>query len=164
MYRKEGGAFPDPLLNLTWDYIYPDDPDPEEMAKEMNGRALTDLKDPSGQTLVKAGQQLSGFAQLRDDGSTMSGCWIFSGSYTQEGNQMARRDASDPREAGIARTGPGRGRPIAASSTTAPAPIRRANHGTRRNQSSSGTAPNGSALTCRTTLPPRRPRTSAPSS
>ncbi len=102
MYRKDGGAFPDPLLNLTWDYINPVDPDPEEMSKEMNGRALTDLKDASGQTLVKAGQQLSGFAQLRDDGSTMSGCWIFSGSYTEQGNQMARRDASDPREAGIA--------------------------------------------------------------
>ena len=101
-YRKDGGAFPDPLLNLTWDYINPVDPDPEEMAKEMNGRALTDLKDAKGQTLVKAGQQLSGFAQLRDDGSTMSGCWIFSGSYTEQGNQMARRDASDPREAGIA--------------------------------------------------------------
>jgi formate dehydrogenase major subunit len=102
MYRKDGGAFPDPLLNLTWDYIDPVDPDPEEMAKEMNGRALTDLKDAKGQTLVKAGQQLDGFAQLRDDGSTMSGCWIFSGSYTEKGNQMARRDASDPREAGIA--------------------------------------------------------------
>ena len=102
MYRKDGGAFPDPLLNLTWDYINPVDPDPEEMAKEMNGRALTDLKDAKGQTLVKAGQQLDGFAQLRDDGTTMSGCWIFSGSYTEKGNQMARRDASDPREAGIA--------------------------------------------------------------
>ena len=49
MYRKDGGAFPDPLLNLTWDYINPVDPDPEEMAKEMNGRALTDLKDAKGQ-------------------------------------------------------------------------------------------------------------------
>ncbi len=102
MYRKDGGAFADPLLNLTWDYIDPLDPDPEEMAKEMNGRALVDLKDASGQTLVKAGQQLDGFAQLRDDGTTMSGCWIFSGSYTEKGNQMARRDATDPREAGIA--------------------------------------------------------------
>ena len=68
----------------------------------MNGRALADLKDASGQILVKAGQQLDGFAQLRDDGTTMSGCWIFSGSFTEKGNQMARRDASDPREAGIA--------------------------------------------------------------
>jgi formate dehydrogenase major subunit len=102
MYRKDGGAFPDPLLNLTWDYINPVDPDPEDMAKEMNGRALTDLKDAKGQVVLKAGQQLDGFAQLRDDGTTMSGCWIFSGSYTEKGNQMARRDASDPREAGIA--------------------------------------------------------------
>ena len=102
MYRKSGGAFPDPLLNLTWDYTNPVDPDPEELAKEMNGRALADLKDAGGQTTVKAGQQLDGFAQLRDDGTTMSGCWIFSGSYTEKGNQMARRDASDPREAGIA--------------------------------------------------------------
>src|SRR5277367_3735693 len=102
MYRKDGGAFPEPLLNLTWDYINPVDPDPEDMAKEMNGRALADLKDAKGQVVLKAGQQLSGFAQLRDDGSTMSGCWIFSGSYTEQGNQMARRDASDPREAGIA--------------------------------------------------------------
>ncbi len=102
MYRKSGGAFPDPLLNLTWNYTDPVDPDPEELAKEMNGRALADLKDAGGQTIVKAGQQLDGFAQLRDDGTTMSGCWIFSGSYTEKGNQMARRDASDPREAGIA--------------------------------------------------------------
>ncbi len=102
MYRKDSGAFPDPLLNLTWDYTDPVDPDPEEIAKEMNGRALVDLKDANGQTLVKAGQQLDGFAQLRDDGTTMSGCWIFSGSYTEKGNQMARRDATDPREAGIA--------------------------------------------------------------
>ncbi len=47
MYRKEGGAFPDPLLNLTWNYTNPADPDPEDLAKEMNGRALTDLKDPT---------------------------------------------------------------------------------------------------------------------
>ena len=36
------------------------------------------------------------FAQLRDDGSTTSGCWIFAGSWTQAGNQMGRRDNSDP--------------------------------------------------------------------
>ena len=45
---------------------------------------------------------LDGFAQLRDDGTTASGCWIFSGCYTEKGNQMARRDATDPREQGIA--------------------------------------------------------------
>ncbi len=68
----------------------------------MNGRALADLKDASGAVTVKAGKLLDGFAQLRDDGSTASGCWIFAGCYTEQGNMMARRDATDPREQGIA--------------------------------------------------------------
>jgi formate dehydrogenase major subunit len=102
MYRKEGGAFPDPILNLSWSYTDPVDPDPEELAKDMNGRALSDIKDPTGAVLLKAGQLLDGFAQLRDDGTTSSGCWIFAGCYTEHGNMMARRDASDPREQGIA--------------------------------------------------------------
>jgi formate dehydrogenase major subunit len=102
LYRKEGGAFPDPILNLTWNYTNPTEPDPAELAKDMNGRARTDIKDDSGAVVLKTGQQLDGFAQLRDDGTTESGCWIFSGCYTESGNQMARRDASDPREQGIA--------------------------------------------------------------
>ncbi|MDB5474875.1 MAG: formate dehydrogenase, alpha subunit [Phenylobacterium sp.] len=102
LYRKEGGAFPDPILNLTWDYTNPTDPDPEELAKDMNGRALVDIKDPSGAVTLHAGQLLDGFSQLRDDGMTTSGCWIFSGSFTEKGNQMARRDATDPREQGLA--------------------------------------------------------------
>jgi formate dehydrogenase-N alpha subunit len=102
MYRKDGGAFPDPILNLTWDYTNPVDPDPEELAKDMNGRALVNIKDETGAVTLRAGHLLDGFAQLRDDGTTMSGCWIFSGCYTEQGNQMARRDATDPREQGIA--------------------------------------------------------------
>ena len=68
----------------------------------MNGRALADIKDETGAVTLRAGQLLDGFAQLRDDGTTASGCWIFSGCYTEKGNQMARRDATDPREQGIA--------------------------------------------------------------
>ena len=101
MYRKEGGAFPDPLLNLAWNYTNPRTPDPEELAKDMNGRALADLRDESGAIVRRAGQLLDGFAQLSDDGTTASGCWIFSGCYTEQGNQMARRDATDPREQGV---------------------------------------------------------------
>jgi formate dehydrogenase major subunit len=102
MYRKEGGALPDPILNLTWNYTNPIEPNPEELAKEMNGRALVDIKESSGELALHAGQLLDGFSQLRDDGTTESGCWIFSGSFTEKGNQMARRDATDPREQGIA--------------------------------------------------------------
>jgi formate dehydrogenase major subunit len=102
LYRKEGGAFPDPLLNVTWGYADPTDPQPEELAKDMNGRALVDLKDETGTVTVHSGKLLDAFAQLRDDGTTASGCWIFTGSFTEKGNQMARRDATDPREQGIA--------------------------------------------------------------
>ncbi len=102
MYRKDGGAFPDPILNMSWKYTNPIAPDPEELAKEMNGRALADLTDPVTAVVTKAGSQLDAFAQLRDDGTTASGCWIFAGSFTEKGNQMARRDATDPREQGIA--------------------------------------------------------------
>jgi len=46
--------------------------------------------------LAKKGELLPSFALLRDDGSTASGCWIFCGAWTQAGNNMARRDNSDP--------------------------------------------------------------------
>ena len=98
LYRKDGGAFPDPILNLTWPYKVPHRPGPDELAREYNGKALSDVTDPADPTkvLVKAGEQVSGFGQLRDDGSTASGCWIYAGAWTQAGNQMARRDNSDP--------------------------------------------------------------------
>ena len=40
--------------------------------------------------------KLDGFAQLRDDGTTSCGCWLYSGAWTEKGNMMARRDNSDP--------------------------------------------------------------------
>jgi len=97
-YQREGGKFPDPILNLTWNYARPHSPTAEEIAKEFNGKALADVVDPKDPTkiLAKKGEQLSSFALLRDDGTTTSGCWIFAGSWTQAGNQMGRRDNSDP--------------------------------------------------------------------
>lgn len=98
LYEQEGGTFAEPVLGLTWDYGQPLAPSPEELAREFSGRALADLPDPKDPTkvLVKAGEQLAGFAQLRDDGSTASGNWLYCGSWTQDGNLMARRDTSDP--------------------------------------------------------------------
>ncbi|GBG15848.1 formate dehydrogenase major subunit [Novimethylophilus kurashikiensis] len=104
MYKKEGGAFPDPILNLHWPYHDAEEATPEELAKEYNGKALADIMDPNDKTkvLIKAGQQLSSFAQLADDGTTSCGTWIFCGSWTEAGNQMARRDTADPSGLGIA--------------------------------------------------------------
>jgi len=97
LYQKDGGKVAEPLLNLAWPYRDPKSPSPEEMAKEMNGRALADVLDPKDPTkvLVKKGEQLPNFAVLRDDGSTMCATWIYAGSWTQAGNMMARRDNTD---------------------------------------------------------------------
>jgi formate dehydrogenase major subunit len=97
-YGKEGGKFPDPVLKVTWAYANPSHPSAEEILREVNGRALKDVTDPKDPTkvLVPAGQQLPGFAMLRDDGSTTCGNWIYCGVWSQAGNLSARRDPSDP--------------------------------------------------------------------
>ena len=89
LYKKEGGAFPDPILNLTWNYTIPGNPSLSEVAKELNGRDLA------------TGQQLPGFAALKDDGSTSCGNWIWCGSWTEAGALTQRRDNSDPSGQGI---------------------------------------------------------------
>ena len=98
LYQKDGGAFPDPIVKLNWPYAQPQSPRAEELAREYSGKALKDVLDPKDATKVirKGGEQLAGFAELRDDGSTASGCWIFCGSWGPTGNLMARRDNSDP--------------------------------------------------------------------
>ncbi len=105
MYAAEGGKLPEPIANIYWPYAKPDLPDPEEIAKEINGRAIEDLPDPTDPLkppILKAGQQLAGFAQLRDDGKTAAGCWIYTGCFTEKGNMMARRDNADPTDSGLA--------------------------------------------------------------
>jgi formate dehydrogenase major subunit len=98
LYKSEGGAYPDPIVNLSWPYAVPNSPSPDELAKEYSGRALKDLPDPKNPAQIarKAGEQLAGFAELRDDGTTLSGCWIYCGAWGPGGNLMARRDNSDP--------------------------------------------------------------------
>jgi formate dehydrogenase major subunit len=104
LYQTEGGAFPDPILNLSWPYATAHEPTAEEIAKEYNGRALADIADAKDPTKIvrKAGEQVAGFAELKDDGSTACGCWIYAGCWTEAGNLMARRDNSDP--SGIGQT------------------------------------------------------------
>ncbi len=101
LYRKEGGKFPDPILNLTWNYSDPRNPSLAEVAKEINGKALADITDPVTNQTIKAAQQLPSFAWLRDDGATACGNWIYSGSWTEAGPQLARRGPEDPSGLGI---------------------------------------------------------------
>ena len=89
LYQKEGGKFPDAILNLTWNYSFAPNPPLSEVARELNGRDLG------------TGLQLPGFAALKDDGSTSCGNWIWSGSWTEAGAQSQRRDPTDPSGLGI---------------------------------------------------------------
>jgi formate dehydrogenase major subunit len=103
LYQKEGGKFPDPILNVSWAYTNPASPSLTEVAKEINGKALADLKDeklpPPNEW--KAGQQLPGFAWLRDDGTTSCGNWLYCGSWPEAGSNTQRRNPDDPSGLGI---------------------------------------------------------------
>ncbi len=101
--QKEGGAYSDPLTQLVWPYRDPGAPEPDEIAREVNGYVLADVPDPNdpATTILQKGKQVASFAFLRDDGTTACGCWIYSGSFTEAGNNMARRDNKDPDDTGV---------------------------------------------------------------
>jgi formate dehydrogenase major subunit len=102
LYQKEGGKFPDPILHLTWNYTNPLSPTSDELAKEINGKTLIDQVDEkTKQVTLKAGQQLPGFAALKDDGTTVCGNWLHSGYYSEAGNNAARRITADPTGLGM---------------------------------------------------------------
>jgi formate dehydrogenase major subunit len=80
------------LLNLTWDYDYDeppilpdgrrsrlaDEPDVEKVLKEINGYTMADRR------------QVKGFSELKADGSTACGCWIYSGVFPEQHHNRAR--------------------------------------------------------------------------
>ncbi len=71
-----------PLLDLTWDYPVHgehDEPSADAVLREINGRDLS------------SGRLLETFAQMRDDGTTAGGCWIYTGVYGGGVNKAARR-------------------------------------------------------------------------
>jgi formate dehydrogenase major subunit len=66
---------------MTWDYPLhgeTQDPDAEAVLREINGTG------PDGRAL-------SSYMEMKDDGSTSGGCWIYCGVYADEVNQSARR-------------------------------------------------------------------------
>jgi formate dehydrogenase major subunit len=101
LYKKDGGKFPDPILNLNWAYADAAHPPLSQVAMELNGKALADLKDDATGQVIKAGQQLPGFAWLKDDGTTTCGNWIYSGMWTEAGSQIQRRGTEDPSGMGV---------------------------------------------------------------
>src|SRR6266853_782412 len=131
LYKKEGGKFPDPILNLSWAYADAAHPPLSQVAMEINGKAIADLKDDKTGQVVKAGQQLPGFAWLKDDGTTSCGNWIYSGCWTEAGAQINGGVRMTSRAWEFIRISRGRGRPTSACSITALRAICTANPGTR---------------------------------
>ncbi len=75
------GEMDRPVLDLTWDYptVGPlAEPDADAVLAEVNGWDAD-------------GRPLSAFTQLKDDGSTACGCWIYCGVRAGGVNQAARR-------------------------------------------------------------------------
>ncbi len=71
-----------PLLDLAWDYPVHGphaEPSAEAVLREINGYD------------VATGRPLSSYTEMRDDGSTLGGCWIYTGVYRDGVNQAARR-------------------------------------------------------------------------
>jgi formate dehydrogenase major subunit len=114
LYRKQGGKFPEPIVNLTWNYGEKDangqvkSINIHNVAKEINGYYLEDVYDKTAtppKLLGKKGDLCASFVHLQADGSTSCGCWIYSQSYTQkEGkiiNMMARRGKTDATGLGL---------------------------------------------------------------
>jgi formate dehydrogenase major subunit len=82
--KKKAATNPSPkntgLNALTWAYKVEGEigePSAEEVLREVNGRDLT------------TGELLSGFKDLKADGSTACGCWIYSGVYPEAGKNKA---------------------------------------------------------------------------
>jgi formate dehydrogenase major subunit len=71
-----------PIRDLTWDYPTKgplNEPDAEAVLCEINGYTVADRK------------LVDGFTDLKADGSTACGCWIYSGCFKDNVNQPARR-------------------------------------------------------------------------
>ncbi len=74
-----------PILDLTWDYGQEgtEEPSADKVLREINGWRIN----ADG----TAGDMLSSFTEMKDDGSTAGGCWIYTGVYADGVNQSARR-------------------------------------------------------------------------
>jgi formate dehydrogenase major subunit len=85
LYAGSTNPNDEPFLALAWDFAEDarGEPVAESVLKEINGYTLPD------RVPVKA------FTDLKDDGSTASGAWIYTGIYPEEGRNLAASRTSD---------------------------------------------------------------------
>jgi formate dehydrogenase major subunit len=73
-----------PVQDLNWDYeVHGEEPSAESVLRAINGYDL------------RTGELLDGYLQLKADGTTSCGCWIYSGVYAGGVNRAARRTPGD---------------------------------------------------------------------
>jgi formate dehydrogenase major subunit len=107
LYAKEGGACPEQILNLKWDYRDGLNRfDVPKVAKWINGQATQDfvIEDLVAGTkeVYKKGDPIPSFAKLQANGTTSAGNWLMSGSFDQKGeNKMMKRGKDDPTGLGL---------------------------------------------------------------
>ncbi len=97
LYAGSAKEYDQGLLNMTWDYardglhILPDgrvsltadEPDAAKVLREINGYTIADHT------------QLQRYQQLKDDGSTACGCWIYCGVHPAAGRNRANERTGD---------------------------------------------------------------------
>ena len=165
---RRAARCPKQVLNVTWNYTNPVDPDLGEVLKEINGKALADIPDPKDKTKMirrRPASSSTDFGQLQDDGSTMCGNWLHSGVYTEAGNNAAAALDRRPDRASACIHNWGFSWPANRRDHVQPRLRRRGGQalGSEARRASSGTARSGSA-TSPTSSPTRRPASSARSS
>jgi formate dehydrogenase major subunit len=86
LYRDEQTPAADQLRALNWDFTS-DGPDGEPRAESV-------VREINGYT-VAAGRLVQDYGDLKADGSTACGCWIYSGIMPEEGRNLSRNRDGD---------------------------------------------------------------------
>ena len=91
LYKGSRDPKDQPLLDLTWDYPVRgpmDEPGVEHILREINGYTWAPRWEDR--------HLVNSYVELKDDGSTACGCWIYSGIYRNDGRNLARNRSPDP--------------------------------------------------------------------
>jgi len=78
LYAAAGGPNAKAITDLDWEYG--DEPDADDVAREVNGYALEPFT--TGTRTYAKGELIDSFVHLQDDGKTSSGNWLYCNQYT----------------------------------------------------------------------------------
>ena len=105
LYKKEGGANPDPILKTKWDYYVDGKIDPRPVAWALNGYRIAGTECNTDSANPKT-DLLKGYAELGADGSTACAMWIYSDMWNNNDAPLGRAAAVPPQHRGQVRHRP----------------------------------------------------------